>query len=258
MTLSTTTAVLGLRTMPRGITMLTDTRMTALTEDLVLFDIGGVQLELDYSKFFYEASRLAGMAPSKFKDAYVNSDIETGTLTGTLSTGEYFRKLREIIGKYLSEEKLRELIGYSWKCQANEVLDVKDEVMNAGYLVANFSNISEIAHEIIGGRHRRIFESDVMSHPGIYSYEIGAIKSDRRMYEKAGGYNVTLIDDNEAYVRASIEKFGWNGILFTPYIDPAEAVRSAQSGVGVHSDDIVVSNSVEELVRALRRFEVNI
>lgn len=245
------------RTLPRGIMAEISTKMAAVAEDLVLFDIGGVQLRLDYGVMFDELGRLSGTPAAEAKAMYVASGVENDFMRGNIETPEYLDKVRGMFGLDISSDDLIRILSLSWRGEASEVLKVKDHVMDAGYLAANFSNISELAHDVIGKKYPWIFESDEKSHPGIYSYEAGGIKPEPAMYnavEELGFDNVVLVDDNEAYVKAGAE-IGWNGILFTPYVDKSEAVRTAQQYMS-SSANIEVANSPAQLVFALKRFGI--
>jgi hypothetical protein len=69
------------------------------------------------------------------------------------------------------------------------------------------------------------------------------------------GYNtVVFIDDKESYVRVGAEH-GWKCILFTPYVDPAEAIRAVHGDTTLpKSENVRVADSVEEVVDALKHF----
>ena len=57
-----------------------------------------------------------------------------------------------------------------------------------------------------------------------------------------------------------IEKFGWNGVLFTPFVDDAEAIRSVKghNDKNIPKEKFRIANSVDELEDALRGFGVKV
>ena len=220
---------------------------------LVLFDIGGVQLQLDYHSMFDELGRLSGKPAEDVKSIYVASGIEDQFMRGRITTDMYRDSLSEMLEIGIDQEELKRILKLSWDGTSQPVLDVKRELIDNGYPVGNFSNISVFARGELTRKYREIFESDT-SYPGVYSYLVGEIKPHENMYSKVNGFDhVVFIDDNQSYVAAGVKK-GWNGIHFTPYVDPSEAVRSSQEDMQVDGDGFRVVDSVEELVSALRDF----
>src|SRR3989344_428328 len=223
-----------------------------MEKTLVLFDIGGVQMQLDYMVMLKELGRLAGIGPEEAKARYVKSDAENDLMRGAITPGEYFDRLRKALVINSDDNALVAALALSWKCKIQPVIDIKTALIEAGYSVGNFSNAHAIASDNLGARFPEIYASDSASFPGIYSHLVGGIKPEPAMYEKVKGFDrVVFIDDNRKYVAKGCE-YGWNGILLTRYIDLGEAVRSSQAGIDVKTADIVVANSVEELASALR------
>lgn len=230
------------------------TRILVLMATLVLFDIGGVQLQLDYHSMFNELGRLSGTPPEDVKSRYVASGIEDQFMRGRITTDMYRSSLGEMLGIGICQEELKRILNLSWDGASQPVLDVKRDLMDRGYPVGNFSNISVFARGELTRRYREIFKSDE-SYPGVYSYMVGEIKPHPAMYRKIvdGEHDgVVFIDDNRSYVSAGVNR-GWNGIHFTPYVDHAEAVRSSQKDMQVDGE-VVTADSVDSLVSALKGF----
>ena len=221
--------------------------------NLVLFDIGAVQIRLNYRSMFDELGRLSCMRMEEAKAAYVASGIENEAMKGSVPVCTYFDTVRKIFGLEASDDEMRRILSLSWEGYVRPVMELKRRLIKAGYYVGNFSNISQFAMDVIGSMCPDIFGSD-NSYPGIYSYRIGDIKPNSQMYQRVTGFNdVIYIDDNIRYV-AKGHEMGWKCILFTPFADPSEAVRSSQQDEEVHSSGFKVANSEEELALALSGF----
>lgn len=230
---------------------------------LVLFDIGAVLLELDYDTFFREAAKLSldGKSAEKFRAAYTAENLEPNFHTGKINRQDYLSRLEKLINprKKLSEKKLTELVGMRYKGQIDPVVELKRRLHEAGYAVGLFSNTCEIDVEIVKKRHPEMMDVYEPSNPEIFSFRAGSAKPETPMYEqiRALGFSrVVYIDDKTSYLRTGIEQFGWKGILFTPFIDKAEAMRAVHADETRPSQNFRVANSVDELTEALRYFGV--
>lgn len=209
---------------------------------LILFDAGAVLVKLDYGSFFREASKIRGCSSEEFAKLYNESGIETDSLSGKLSDEETLEKTSKLISPYkpISIEETVNLIKLNWPEEISDVVNLKRRVFDAGYSIGLFSNISNFALDTISNQWSEIFETYDASMPKIYSFQVGSVKPQVEMYQKIKGYDrVIFIDDKESYLRTGIEKFGWIGVHFTPYIDNAESIRSHNN----HSDKTKPENN---------------
>ncbi len=228
---------------------------------LILFDIGGVLLELDYGQFYERAAKLSShLTAEDFKKRYIESGLEGSFLKGQLTINHYLNRIqKEIYHEKIDKEKIIEANNRCWKHPINEVINLKKRLHETGYSIGLFSNIQPFAFEFISENYHEILEVYDSSNPAIYSNRIGSIKPEPEMYEKIKGYNkVILIEDKESYLRTGIEQFGWYGILFTPYIDKAEAIRAVHNNTEKPSKNFRVANSVEDLITSLSEFGVKL
>lgn len=234
--------------------------MNPCKNTLVLFDVGGVLLKLDFNRFYKAAARLSGsMNTSEFKNKYVESGIEFMAIKGEIKAADYLQMLREIISpkKEIPNDELRRIIGYCWKEQVDEAVSLKRRLHENGYSVGIFSNITDLALEIISSRYPEMFETYDESSPRIYSFQVGSMKPELPMYQSIKGYDkVILIDDKESYLKTGIEKLGWNGILFTPFIDEAEAIRSIHHNKEKPANNFSTADSVKELELSLNELNI--
>tara|TARA_Y100000310_G_scaffold231073_1_gene233599 strand:- start:2553 stop:3275 length:723 start_codon:yes stop_codon:yes gene_type:complete len=229
---------------------------------LVLFDAGGVLVKLDYNSFYKRASELAKTSLEKFREAFNNSGIELRGLTGKATKTDIKNGLRRLISQPdMSDTDIKELSRLRFKSQP-EIVGLKKQVHESRYSIGIFSNADEFSLEILSEKYPEMFET--YGGPKIYSHHVGAIKPDSPMYDEIqamGFENVVYIDDNMNYVETGVKRFGWNGILFTPYIDEAEAIRSISN----HNDDnskekcsSKIVKSTQELKKALNDFGIKI
>ncbi|MCX6707448.1 MAG: hypothetical protein NT001_04900 [Candidatus Woesearchaeota archaeon] len=227
---------------------------------LILFDVGGVLLKLDYNRFYEAAARLSGtMNAGEFKNRFVESGIEFMAIKGEIKAADYLQRLREMISPQedATDDELKRIRGYCWKERVDEAVSLKRRLHENKYSVGILSNISDFALETISSRYPEMLETYDRSSPRIYSFQIGSMKPELLMYQAIKGYNkVILIDDKESYLRTGIEEFGWNGILFTPFIDEAEAIRSIHNNKEIPRDNFSVAGSMKELESSLNKLGI--
>lgn len=238
--------------------------MTKKTQTLVLFDIGGVLLKLDYSSFYERGAEYSGKTPTNFEEEYIKSGLEKGAINGTIKQEEYFERLQGLVSPTkLAPANLKDLISLFWTGQAEEVIETKRKVHKAGFSVGLFSNISDFGLEIIPKEYPEIFET--YDGPKVYSFKIGAGKPSPKMYrakEIQDFKKIIYIDDNESYVRTGVEQFNWQGIWFTPFIDKAESIRVDDTKNLVaptkSNENFKKANSIKGLEQALIDFGINL
>lgn len=228
---------------------------------LVLFDVGAVLLELKYSGFYEEAAKIKGCAPEEFKELYARSQIELKALQGKLNPKESTKQLLDLLGNpNLSElERLD-----SWGGPINSVIDLKQKLyFDSGVSVGIFSNIDQKGVERIERTWPAMLRTFDPEAPFICSYLSGDVKPNTPMYQDVQKFNfkeVIFIDDKESYLKIGVEQFGWKGILFTPYKDSAEAIKSfaGHEGGELSGENYRTANSVGKLEQSLRDFGIKI
>lgn len=227
---------------------------------LVLFDVGGVLMELDYHSFYKKASKILGIAPEEFKKRFKNSEIEKQALKGILTKEELKEELRKLISKNeMSDLEISNLGALRFKGPILETINLKEQVYNSGSCVGLFSNMDDFGFDILNKRYPEMLKT--YGGPKIYSYQIGDVKPNSPMYEEAQGLGfnkVTYIDDNEDYVRKALD-FGWNPIFLTAFIDNVEAARLGKPKNNLQDNPkIKIANSVKELTFILRESGIKI
>lgn len=238
---------------------------------LLLWDVGGVLLKLNYGDFYEEAAKLTGTTPEKFKQAYADSKLEFNTLRGLIPYDEQQKRIRQLLGApQMSRDELEKIVTRVWGGELTEVVDIKERAYfkNNGQVLAQiFSNIDQFAWEYLSRVCPRMLQNFRADIPPICSYIVGDVKPSLAMYkagqssaEKLGCNRVILIEDKSAYLAPGIENFGWFGVHLTINIDPNEAIRQVKGhdDIAEESDKLFVANSVSELEQALRDFGVKV
>jgi len=229
-----------------------------MRDTLVLFDIGSTLFHLDFGEFYRRAADLSkDKNAEQFAQAYTASGLNHRVMEGVVTSEEFYEELREIIDPVhpVSDDELKEVFGSFLLDPISEMIEIKKRVHEAGYSVGLFSNISEVAYEIISKNNPEIFEHSVYN---IFSYKVGAVKPDPKTYVAEGFKNIIFIDDKVSYLETGL-KVGWKCIWITPYIDKAEIrITVDKDKAPPVSDDFRTANSVEEVVEALRYFGTKI
>lgn len=136
---------------------------------LVLFDIGGVLLKLQFSEFYQAAARASGRhSPEEFKEIYVTSRLEEKALRGQITAAEFYAGLRNIVGE---SSDVSEIIMKMWDAPVEDMVHLKEEVYKSGVAVGLFSNIHTTALDILRPRHPDIFNVFNSDFPVILSHE---------------------------------------------------------------------------------------
>jgi len=230
-------------------------------QQLVLFDVGAVLLELNYTGLYEAGAKQTNQTPEQFKQDYISSKIEPKVLSGEISNKQYLQELKSLLrDNSLTESQLAKIVRNCWGNQIKETVSLKKKIAEAGYSVGLFSNANQFAKNILSKEFPEMFKT--YGGPKIYSYKVGAVKPNHPMFEKVqkmGFNNITYIEDNEPYVREGIE-FGWNGILFTPYIDSAEAVRQTKGShdISLSHEKFRQADNIKELEQALNDFGIKV
>lgn len=187
--------------------------MTESKQTAIVFDLGRVLLDFDYS---IAARRIAARSRMPIDVARFFVD-QTPLLfryeLGLISTPEFFREIREVTGFNGTRDEFGDFFGDIFT-PIQPMVDLHSALQMQGYPTYIFSNTNHLAIENI--RKLYPFFGDFDDY--ILSYEHGAMKPDSKLYEvveersgcRAGG--VVYMDDRPENVAAGAAR-GWRAIL---------------------------------------------
>ena len=230
------------------------------SKTLILFDVGAVQVSLDFESFYRELSKLSDLSEDKFREIYGKSDLELRSAKG-MTPEEYFELLRGLtsIRKEVPESVLRGAYITKIRGEIQEAIEIKERLEEAGYNTGVLSNCDKFTLDFISSEYPRVFRTRKPENR-IVSCEVGFAKPDIGIYRAVPSGNfdqVIFIDDSEKYIQIGIDNFdNWKGIWFTPYIDGGEAQRGGDDKGNTPNltDRIKIANSVGELEKSLESF----
>jgi glucose-1-phosphatase len=196
--------------------------------DALLFDLGRVVINIDFSKALACWARHAGCAASDLATRFTPDDSYRHHETGRFSDAEYFEALRKSLGIGISDAQFLE----GWNAIfAGEMPDISDQLARAAKHLPlyAFSNTNRPHVE-----HFSVAYADVLKHfrQVFLSSSIGMRKPDAAAYEHVV---------NAIGVPAS-------RIVF--FDDVAENVEGARA-VGIHAVQVKSSADIAEALAAL-------
>ncbi|HMH54368.1 MAG TPA: HAD family phosphatase [Candidatus Acidoferrum sp.] len=84
---------------------MTSIRLTSRSFDALLFDLGGVVLEIDFERMFARWARHAGGDPAAIRARFSFDEFYARHERGEISASEYFASLRSSLGIDLSDDQ---------------------------------------------------------------------------------------------------------------------------------------------------------
>ncbi|MFH1408772.1 MAG: hypothetical protein ABIH34_02605 [Nanoarchaeota archaeon] len=209
---------------------------------LILFDVGAVLLQIDYSRFTDLIATLTGKDASVVTDELTNSGIEQVYFTQGSAQG-----MVNAIGDLykISTEDAEEAFSRIW-VGPTEIVKIKDNLIEDGYRIGLLSNISALAHKQISSLFPSVLQ---VNGPSYLSFKISAVKPDKAIYDEVQEEPVIFIDDKKSYLVPAKNK-GWSVILYTGHIDLTETARQYAPSV---SSSFPEAKTAEQLERMIRR-----
>jgi len=181
--------------------------------EIVAFDLGKVLVDFDYT---IAVSRIAGrsaLSPTEVEQFFFHSPLLVDYESGRLTRQEFFAQARQATGFCGTME---EFGGYFADIftEIPPMIELHARLRQRGFKTFIFSNTNDLAVEHI----RRNFSFFRNFDGYIYSYEVGAMKPDPKIYEAleqlAGrhGADVVYLDDRPENVAGGAAR-GWRTIL---------------------------------------------
>lgn len=237
--------------------------MSNRKKTLILFDVGAVQVSIDFDLFYKRLSELSQDFDSKeLRRIYGESDLDIRFAEG-LPIKDYLTLLRKLIHirDDVSDEGLENAYLSKLDSQIESVIEIKERLSKSGYSTGIFSNIDPLVFNFISTTYPRVFETSKNGSSIAVSFRVGSVKPKKVIYETINGFErVIYIDDNKVYVQVGTNQFGWNGIWFTPFIDPGETQRQKEGGseLNISSNRFSTASSIDELVKSLEAFNLEL
>lgn len=219
-------------------------------------------MELNYSGLYQRGAALTGTSFEQFKKTYIDSRLELDVLRGAISNDEYQTRLKTMLGNPgMSRRELEDFVRCGWGNEMTEIVDIKERAHSKGIVTGILSNMSQFAREILTRNYPRMLATFSPEGPAVYSYLVGAVKPDIKIYQEAdrrarelGADKIILVEDKAKYLLSGIKNFGWFGIHLTINQDPQEAIKQVgeeHTGDVKPSDKLFIAKSAAELVQIL-------
>jgi HAD superfamily hydrolase (TIGR01509 family) len=180
---------------------------------VVVFDLGKVLVDFDYS---IAVSRIAGrsdLPPAEVEHFFLHSLLLVAYESGRLTRQEFFEQARQATGFRGTMEEFGDYFADIFT-EIPPMLELHAGLQRRGIRTYIFSNTNDLAVEHITRNFP--FFRNFDGH--IYSYKVGAMKPDAKIYEAleklAGrrGAEIIYLDDRLENVREGVLR-GWQAIL---------------------------------------------
>jgi FMN phosphatase YigB (HAD superfamily) len=182
---------------------------------IVVFDLGKVLLDFDYSLAGAKISEHSSKSPTEVKKLFDYSPLLFRYETGLMSQREFFEEVRQVTDFRGSYEEFGGFFArIFWEIPA--MVELHAALRRKGIPTYIFSNTNDLAITHV----RRDFPFFANFDGYILSYEVKAMKPDAKIYEAlenlAGrrGAEILYLDDRQENVDAGATR-GWQVILQT-------------------------------------------
>ncbi|HLX94677.1 MAG TPA: HAD family phosphatase [Verrucomicrobiae bacterium] len=179
----------------------------------IVFDLGKVLVDFDYS---IAVSRIAGrsrLAPSGVERFFFHSPLLVDYESGRLTRQEFFEQARQATGFCGGLEEFGEFFADIFT-EIAPMIGLHATLRRRGCQTFIFSNTNDLAVEHIDRNFPFFRNFDGY----IYSYKVGAMKPEAKIYESLEtltgrqGPQIIYLDDRPENVAAGAER-GWRAIL---------------------------------------------
>ena len=202
-----------------------------MTIRFIYFDLGRVLLDFTHERGFAQIASLTGVSDDAVRHALFDTGLSDRYDTGELSTAEFHREFCELTKTSPTVEEL----STAWSDIFELIpatITLATSLKSAGNRIGILSNTCEAHWEYAANRFRilsQIFD------PVITSYEVGAMKPSREIYDAAAAVvghakpdEIVFVDDRSENVDGAKEA-GWRASLFQGALPLADELE----GMGV-------------------------
>jgi putative hydrolase of the HAD superfamily len=193
----------------------------------LLFDLGNVLVKLDFERAYRAAAKLRGCAPEEVQRLLREADLAGPYERGEIDSEEFHSRCEELLGLGLDFDGFSGLWGDMF---SHDELVSPEFIRALGgrYRLAILSNTNPLHYEWL----RREYPILELFPQAVLSYEVGAMKPARAMYEAA--LETTLSRPEECF-----------------FIDDrAENVEGARAS-GIHAEVFRGQTELEEALRSI-------
>jgi putative hydrolase of the HAD superfamily len=180
---------------------------------VVVFDLGKVLVDFDYSIAVSRIAARGRLTPSEVEHFFFHSPLLVDYESGRLTRQEFFERSRQATGFQGRQEEFGEFFADIFT-EIAPMIELHAELRRRGFKTFIFSNTNDLAVEHIGRNFPFFRNFDGY----IYSYEVGAMKPEAKIYESLEkltgrrGPEIIYLDDRSENVAAGAER-GWRAIL---------------------------------------------
>jgi len=193
---------------------------------VIIFDLGKVLVDFDYA---IAARKIAGRSTKSPQNLHAflgGSPLLLQYETGALSRQAFFDAIKDLVGFQGSLTEFGESFADIFS-EIRAMIELNAELRRRGFKTFIFSNTNDLAIEHI----RRSFPFFKQFDGHVYSYEVGSMKPEAKIYEAMEklcgcfGSDLIYIDDREENIAAGKTR-GWRTILHqTPERSRAEVME---------------------------------
>ena len=183
------------------------------TEKIVVFDLGKVMVDFDYSIAARKIAARSTMPPGEINAYIGSSGLTVKYELGAITRREFFEQARQAIGFHGTFEEFGEFFADIFT-EISPMIGLHADLRRRGVPTYIFSNTNDLAVEHI----RRNFPFFKNFDGYILSYEVRAMKPEAKIYEAleklAGrrGADILYLDDRPENAAAGAAR-GWRAIL---------------------------------------------
>lgn len=180
---------------------------------VVVFDLGKVLLDFDFSIFARDLARNARVDAEEVLNLVVQSDVLIEYETGRTTSAAFYRQVSELTGYSGDAASFEQCFGNIFT-ELPEMIATQQELKSAGIPTYIFSNTNEIAIKVIRDLYPFFGGFDAY----VYSYQEQSMKPDSKIYEvveKVTGHrgsDLVFIDDKPENIEQARQR-GWHGIV---------------------------------------------
>jgi putative hydrolase of the HAD superfamily len=193
--------------------------------EIVVFDLGKVLVDFDYSIAGRRLAARASLSAAEIQTFLDHSPLLFRYETGVMTRQEFYKTVRDHTGFGGSAEEFGGFFADIFT-EMPAMTALHAELRRCGIPTYIFSNTNDLAVEHI----RRAFPFFAHFDGYIFSYEVGAMKPNAKIYEALEkmtgkrGAQIVYLDDRQENIAAGTAR-GWQTIL---QLDPAQSRAEIQ------------------------------